>query len=135
MEIMNEKKKLSDALKQNVALEWAAAALSATDDPEVVFAGNAGGASSTAGDLLRTYEIRQRHCSERGIETYGIAELLDSLSGRGECDLIQGQPFLGPRSSVAAFWDAAGNLLGCITVLGRDPESGRRNLDFANGRM
>ncbi len=109
--------------------------LSATDDPEVVFAGNADGASSTAGGLLRIYEIRQRHCREQGIETYGIAELLDSLSDCGESDLIQGQPFLGPGSSVAAFWDAAGNLLGCITVLGRDPESGRRNLDFANGKV
>ncbi|WP_035672077.1 hypothetical protein [Bradyrhizobium liaoningense] len=134
MEVKNEKNRLSDALKQN-AQKWAAVALSVADDPQVVFAGNTGGASATAGELLRTYQIRQRLCEEKGIETYGMAELIDSLSDCGERDPIQVYPFIGPSSSVAAFRDAAGNLLGCITVLGRDPESGRRNLDFANGRM
>ncbi|WP_155526033.1 hypothetical protein [Bradyrhizobium symbiodeficiens] len=135
MDIKNEKSRLSDALKQNSEQKWAAAALSVTDDPRVVFAGSAGGASSKAGDLLRIYQIRQKHCVEEGIETYGMAELIDVLSDFGERGLIQVQPFLGPGGSIAAFWDAAGDLLGCITVLGRDSESGWGNLDFANGKI
>ncbi|KYK47386.1 hypothetical protein A1D31_31220 [Bradyrhizobium liaoningense] len=133
MEVKNEKNRLSDALNQN-AQKWAAVALSVADDPQVVFAGNTGG-SATAGELLRTYQIRLQICEEKGIETYGMAELIDSLSDCGERDPIQVYRFIGPSSSVAAFRDAAGNLLGCITVLGRDLESGRRNLDFANGKM
>ncbi|WP_375313127.1 hypothetical protein WHZ77_07705 [Bradyrhizobium sp. A5] len=134
MGVKNEKNRLSEALKQN-AQSWAAVALSVVGDPQVEFAGSTGGASSPAGGLLRTYRIRQRHCEEKGIQTGGMAELIDSLSVCGERDLIQVQPFIGPRSSVTAFWNAAGNLLGCITVLGPDLESGRRNLDFANGKF
>jgi hypothetical protein len=134
MGVKNEKNRLSDASKEN-AQKWAAVAMSVVDDPQVEFAGSTGGASSPARGLLRIYRIRQQHCEENAIETYGMAQLTVSLSDYGERDLIQVHPFIGPSSSVAAFWDAAGNLLGCITVLGRDPESGRRNLDFANGKM
>lgn len=131
---MSEKKQLSDALKRHAANGWVAAALSAIEDEHVVFAGNANaGASNTAMDLLRIYRIRQSHCRARQIEACGLTQLIESLAACRESDVIEVQPFLGPGRSITAFWNTAGNLIGCITLLGRDPESGRQSLDIANG--
>jgi hypothetical protein len=131
---MSEKEKISDALKRDITTEWRVAALTAIDDQEVVFAGNANaGASNTVGDLLRIFRAGQSHCRERGIDAHGLAELIETLAGRNEGTVMHVQPFLGPRSSITAFWDVTGNLVGCVTILGRDSENGRRNLDFALG--
>jgi hypothetical protein len=128
---MNEKQRLIDALKEGATTDWARVALSAVEDREVVFAGNPGCRASTmAGDLLPIYRIRLKH----GIEAHGLAELVESLACRGKEVVIEGQPFLGPKSAVSAFWDAAGNLIACVTILGRDPEDGQRNLDLALGK-
>ena len=131
---MSEKQKLTDALRRGAQTEWGTAALSALDDQQVVFAGSPRGASNTAGDLLRIYRLRLAHCYEYGIVAHGIAELIECLARRASGAAIEVQPFLGPESGVVAFWDTAGNLVGCVTVLGRDPEIGRRNLDFALGK-
>lgn len=131
---MSEKQKLSEALKRNAPTEWGAAALSAIADQEVVFAGSTGGADNTAGELLRIYRLRASHCLKKGIQVQGLTELLASLGARSASAVIQVQPFRGPRSSVAAFWDATGNLVGVITIVGRDPEIGKRNLEFALGK-
>jgi hypothetical protein len=133
---MSEKQRLADALKRQVGTTaWAAAALSAIDDPQVIFAGNRNSpASNTAGGLLRIYQLKLDHCREQGIAAHGIAELIESLRGRTQNEVIEVQPFIGPQSSVAAFWDTAGNLVGCVTVLGRDTESARQNLEFALGK-
>jgi hypothetical protein len=132
---MSEREELLDRLKRDAMTEWGAAALSAIHDQETAFAGNtSAGATDTAGNLLRIYRLRQNHCREQGIEARGIAELIATLAGRSEDDVIRVQPFLGSKSSVTAFWDATGNLLGCITILGGDRESGRRNLEFALGK-
>jgi hypothetical protein len=132
--VMSEKQKLTDTLRRSAQTDWGTAALSALDDQQVVFAGSPGGASNTAADLLRLYRLRLSHCHEHGIVAHGIAELIESLVGRASGAAIEVQPFLGPESAVIAFWDTAGNLVGCVTVLGRDPEIGRRNLDFALGK-
>jgi hypothetical protein len=132
---MIEKQRLSDALRRDAGVQWKAVALSVVEDDQVVFAGNsASGASNTAGDLLRIYLLRSKHCQQQGIDVPGLVELIDSLAGRSEGAGIQVQPFLGPTSSVTAFWDAAGTLVGCVTILGRDAESGRRSLNIALGK-
>jgi hypothetical protein len=129
---MSEKQKVVDALRRGARTEWGTAALSALDDQRVIFAGNPG-ASSTAGILLQIYRVRLDHCRRHGIVAYGMAELIESLARRTSDAAIEVQPFLGPESSISAFWDAAENLVGCVTVLELDPERGRRNLDFALG--
>jgi hypothetical protein len=133
---MSEKQRLADALERHANTAWGTAALSAVDDDEVVFAGSPNRpGSNTAGDLLRIYRLRLDHCRERGIEAYGITELIESLIGREQSEVIEIQPFIGPRSSVAAFWDTAGNLVGCVTVLGRDAEGSRHTLELALGKQ
>lgn len=133
---MDEKERLLEALKQAETKAWVAAALAAINHEKVVFAGNAGeGASSTAGELLRVYRIRQMHCQEKHIEAYGLTELIESLAACRESDVVNGQPFLGPTNSVTAFWHPFGHLMGCVTVRGRDPDGGWKNLDFALGKL
>ena len=131
---MNERLKLTEVLTRGAQTEWGTAALSALADQENVFAGSPSGTYNTAGDLLRIYGLRLTRCPEHGIVAHGIAELIESLARRTPSTIVEVQPFLGPKSSVAAFWDTAGDLLGCVTVLGRDPERGRRNLEFALGQ-
>jgi len=130
---MSEKQKLIDALRRSAQTEWGTAALSALDDQQVVFAGSPG-AGNTAGDLLRIYRLKLIHSRKAGIVAHGIVELIESLARRTTDTIIDVQPFRGPESSVGAFWDATGNLVGCVTIFGGDRERGRRNLDFALGK-
>jgi hypothetical protein len=130
-----EKQKLIDALRRAAQTEWVTVALSALDDQQVIFAGLPGHrVGNTAGGFLRIYRIRLVHSSEQGIVADGLVELIEYLVRQPSDAFIEGQPFLGPESYVAAFWDAFGNLVGCVTILGGDPESGRRNLDYALGK-
>jgi hypothetical protein len=132
---MTEKQRLSDALRHDGSVQWKAVALSVVEDDQVVFAGNSdSAASSTAGDLLRIYRLRLKHCRQQGIDVPGLVELLESLGGHSEGTIIQVQPFRGPTRSVIAFWDASCHLVGCVTILGQDPERGRQSLDFALGK-
>jgi len=109
--------------------------VSALDSEEVVFAGAGdSAATNTAADLLRIYRARLSHCEKRGIKAHGIQELMDFLIHCKPDSIFEVQPFLGAGSSITAFWDAAGQLIGCITILGRDPESGRRAFELATGK-
>ena len=130
---MDVKNRLVLALQADATKEWARVALSTVDNEHVVFAGNESfGASNTAADLLRIYRIRQARCREQGIEAWGLVELIESLSAHGANNAIEVQPFLGPTSSVTAFWNSDGDLIGCVTILGRERGSG--NLSFALGK-
>jgi hypothetical protein len=131
---MNEKQALSEVLGNGDTGSCRSAALSALKDQNVLFAGNSDSpAKNTAGDLQRIYRIRLMHCQDRQIEAFGIAELIESLGCYPPDAFILVQPFIGPNSSVTAFWSSAGALVGCVTILGRDSESGQRNLDEALG--
>jgi hypothetical protein len=132
---MDEKEKLLDALKRAPETEWKIAAQSPLQDPQVVFAGSPGSAAiSSASDLLRIYRIRLDQCREHAIRAHGIYELIESLARIDPDSRVRLEPFLGPQNSITAFWDVLGNLVGCITVIGPDPERGLRNLDFALGK-
>lgn len=133
---MSDKELLANALEKYAGVTaWGRAALAVIARPDVVFAGNHNSpASNTAGELLRIYRMKLDHCRERGIEAHGIAELIESLASRAQSEVIEVRPFIGPQDSVAAFWNATGDLVGCVTVLGRDTESARQNLDFALGK-
>jgi hypothetical protein len=129
---MDVKKGLIQALQRGPSRDWVAAALSALNDEQVVFVGNTRvNVDNTAADLLRIYRIRQVHCREQGIEVHGMAELIESLAAHAEIGRVQVQPFFGSTNAVVAFWNEAGDLIGCVTIPALDPERGRRNLDFA----
>ena len=131
----NERERLVVALKRHSGKAWAATALSALEDPSVVVAGNSGSQpTGTVGDLTRLYRIRLAHCREQKVNAHGIAELLEALSGLPASEKIEIQPFLGQRSGVDAFWNEAGDLVGCVTVLDWSPDRGRANLEFALGK-
>lgn len=133
---MSDKQLLENALEKYAGtMAWGRAALAVIARPEVVFAGSHNSpASNTAGELLRIYRMKLDHCRERGIEAHGIMELIESLASRAQGEVIEVRPFVGPQNSVVAFWSTSGDLVGCITVLGRDTESARQNLDFALGK-
>jgi len=133
---MNEKERLTEALEGQAGTGWGKLALSVINDHQVVFAGNRNSpATNTAGDLLRIYRLKLDHSVRMGVPAHGIAELIESLVNRVQSELIELQPFLGPQGVVAAFWDTAGNLIGCVTIVGRNAESARQNLEFALGKQ
>lgn len=131
---MSEKQRLTEALRGEPQTEWATAALSALGDQRVVYAGSRSRVGNTAADLLRIYRIRLGNLCEHRVVAQGLVELIDCLARQTSETFIEVQPFIGPESSVTAFWDAAGDLVGCVTLFGHDPDRGRRNLDFALGK-
>jgi hypothetical protein len=130
---VDPRRRLSDNLSE-LDVAWAATALAAMRDDAVVYAGNSRSpASSTVGDLLRLYQIRLQRSRERPMDVHGIVELVACLTGRDFEAVIYVEPFLGPAVSVSAFWDSGWVLVGCITILGRDPEASKINLNAAIG--
>jgi hypothetical protein len=129
--MMSRKQKLSDMLRMGAGASWKSAALTALDSNQVVLAGDE--AWATAGDLLRIYRIRLTHFQEKGVQAIGINEFLQSLERLAPGNVIRVEPYMGPQTIVGAFWDAAENLIGCMTVLGWGPERGQENLDFSKG--
>jgi hypothetical protein len=133
---MSKKDRLAAALRGNEKVRWKAAAAAALEDPEIAFAGQSESrATNTAGDLIRIYEMRRDYGDQKRIEAHGVVELLDCLKKCSTETVVLVQPFLGPRSSVTAFWDSEDRLLGCITVNGIDTGRGKKSLDFALGKL
>ena len=131
---MNRKQALLDALRSGSGLSWQHGALSALDDAEVVYDGSGSLDDGPVDEWLRIYKIRLKHCQENGIQAIGLAEFVQNLEQRMPNDMVRGEPFGGPTTRIAAFWDAAGNLVGCVTIRGWSPERGQENLDRVLGK-
>jgi hypothetical protein len=131
---MSEKDKLMEALNGMPQAEWVRRASAALGDKGVAFVGSRASVGGTAAeDLVRIYQLRLQHVQERHIQGYGIAELIDALKSIDKAASIVIQPFLGPQVSVGAFWGDSGQLVGCVTILGREVEGARHNFDLATG--
>ena len=131
---MSRKQALLDALRNGSSSSWQRVALSALDEPEVVYDGNGSPNDGSVGEWLSIYKIRLKHCQENGIQAIGLAEFVQALEWLMPNDVVVGEGFGGPTTRISAFWDAAGNLVGCVTILGWSPERGQENLDRALGK-
>jgi hypothetical protein len=82
-------------------------------------------------ELLQTYRIRLEHVRKHRIDATGIEEFLEALANRPPTSRIRGASFLGSDISMYVFWDDTNDLIGCITVKGKD--KGVQHLKFAMG--
>ena len=132
---VSKKRKVIAELKKLEPSSWSGEALRVLEDAATEFAGQSEfSAASSVEDLIRLYEVRGERVRDGAIRARGISELLKSLATYPtEADIVI-QPFLGPIKSVTAFWDREDRLVGCVTVLSEDAESGQRALVFANSR-
>jgi hypothetical protein len=131
---VNRKQALLDALRSGSGSPWQRVALSALDDAEVVYDGSGSLDGGPVDEWLRIYKLRLKHCQENGIQANGLAEFVQNLERLMPDDVVSGEPFGGPTTRISAFWDAAGNLVGCVTILGWSPERGQEHLDRALGK-
>lgn len=110
---MDELERLRDALRSAPPESWVNSALSALDEPSMSFCGKSN-ATTRAGGLVSIYNIRLKHCRERGLPCSGIESLLDALQHVPASAEIFIKPFLGETSFVGAFWDSNTRLIACI---------------------
>jgi hypothetical protein len=132
--MVNRKQALVGALKKGSSPSWQRVALSALDDTQVVHIGGGSLDGGLAHEWLSIYKIRLKHCQENGVQAIGLAEFVQNLEQLMPNDVVRGELFGGPTTRISAFWDAAGNLVGCVTIPGWSPERGQESLDRVLGK-
>jgi hypothetical protein len=132
--MVNRKQALVGALKKGSSSSWQRIALSALDDTQVVHIGGGSQDGGPVDEWLSIYKVRLKHCEENGIQAIGLAEFVQNLEQLMPNDVVRGEQFGGPTIRISAFWDAAGNLVGCVTIPGWSPERGQENLDRVLGK-
>jgi hypothetical protein len=132
--MVNRKQALVDALKKGSSSSWQRVALSALDDTQIVHIDGGSLDGGPVDEWLSIYKVRLKHSQENGIQAIGLAEFVQNLEQLMPNDVVVGELFGGPMTRISAFWDAAGNLVGCVTIPGWSPERGQENLDRVLGK-
>jgi hypothetical protein len=131
---MSGKQQLLGALKRGTGMPWRSAALKALAGENIISFDEGPLDRSVASEWLQTYRLGLEHCQELGAEIIGLAEFVKALEHRIPNELIRAELFGGGRTKITAFWDVAGNLVGCITITDWGPERGQESLDLVLGK-
>jgi hypothetical protein len=110
---MTEKERLLGHLRRQGEDEWSVVAIHALSLDDSNFEGIG---SSSAGELLSIYRIRESRRSAKGIVAYGLEHFLSSLAQTDPSALVELLTFKSAEYSVTVFFGPDGALLGCVTV-------------------